>query len=138
MAEARTKPHAASVADHIAARASPAQQADRETQTSLLGGAPGAPPTMWGASIVGFGAYRYRYASGRTGESCLTGFAIRGRELVVYLLGESERQAALRARLGPHKMGKACLYFKRLADLDLGVLEELVKDSVAETRRRWP
>lgn len=91
---------------------------------------------MWGPSIVGFGSYSYKYESGRTGESCLTGFAVRGKELVVYLVAESPEQQALLARLGKHKMGKACLYFKRLADLDAKVLEALVAASVAETRRR--
>ncbi len=91
---------------------------------------------MWGPSIVGFGSYKYRYESGRTGESSLTGFAIRGKELVVYLAAESSEQIALLSRLGPHKIGKSCLYFKRLADLDAQVLEQLVSGSVAELKRR--
>lgn len=138
MAEAKTKPGVGSVADYIADRASPAQQADCERLTTLMRKVTGSPPTMWGPSIVGFGAYRYRYDSGRTGESCLTGFAVRGRELVVYLTAGGEKQTALLGRLGPHKMGKACLYIKRLDELDFGVLEQLVAGSVAETRRRWP
>ena len=93
-------------------------------------------PKMWGPSIVGYGSYSYRYESGRTGESCLTGFAVRGKELVVYLIAESPEQQALLSRLGKHKMGKACLYFKRLADLDTQVLETLIAESVAETARR--
>jgi hypothetical protein len=95
-------------------------------------------PKMWGPSIVGYGSYSYRYDSGRTGESCLTGFAVRGRELVVYLVADSPGQQALLERLGPYKMGKACLYIKRLADLDLAVLEALVSESVAEVKRRHP
>ena len=93
-------------------------------------------PKMWGPSIVGYGSYSYKYESGRTGESCLTGFAVRGKELVVYLVAESQEQRALLAKLGKHKMGKACLYFKRLADVDAKVLETLVSESVAETKRR--
>jgi hypothetical protein len=93
-------------------------------------------PRMWGPSIVGYGAYRYTYESGTTGESCLTGFAIRGKELVVYLVGEDPGQAALLAKLGKHRIGKACLYFKRLADLDLKVLEKLVAGSIEAVRRR--
>jgi hypothetical protein len=91
---------------------------------------------MWGPSIVGYGSYSYKYESGRTGESCLTGFAVRGKELVVYIVAESQEQQALLAKLGKHKMGKACLYFKRLADLDINVLEKLVSGSVAEIKRR--
>jgi hypothetical protein len=92
---------------------------------------------MWGPSIVGYGSYRYTYESGRTGAAPLAGFALRGRELVVYLLAEGEGQQTLLSRLGKHKMGKACLYFKRLADLDGSVLEQLVAGSVAEVKQRY-
>jgi hypothetical protein len=94
-------------------------------------------PKMWGPSIVGYGSYRYTYESGRTGEAPLAGFAIRGRELVVYLMAEREEQRSLLSRLGKHRMGKACLYFKQLADLDRSVLEKLVVGSVADVRRRY-
>ena len=91
---------------------------------------------MWGASIVGYGSYRYTYESGRTGEAPLTGFAIRGRQLVVYLVAEGDRQKFLLSKLGEHNISKSCLYFKKLADLDPSVLEQLVAGSVAEVRRR--
>jgi hypothetical protein len=93
-------------------------------------------PRMWGPSIVGFGSYRYAYESGRTGEAPLAGFAIRGRELVVYLSPDVLEQTSLLSKLGKHKTGKSCLYFKQLADLDTSVLEKLVVDSVTEARRR--
>ena len=93
---------------------------------------------MWGPSIVGYGSYTYRYESGRSGDACLTGFAVRGKDLVVYLIAENSVQVDLLAKLGRHKMGKACLYFKRLADLDVKVLEALIAGSVAEVRRRYP
>ena len=92
---------------------------------------------MWGPSIVGYGSYRYTYESGRTGEAPLTGFAIRGRELVVYISAEGQEQRSLLSRLGKHKMGKTCLYFKQLGDLDESVLERLVAGSVAGVRRRY-
>jgi hypothetical protein len=92
---------------------------------------------MWGPSIVGYGSHRYTYESGRTGEICLAGFAIRGRDLVIYLLPDAKGQDALRSRLGKHTMGKSCLYFRRLADLDKTVLEQLIADSVAEVKRRY-
>jgi hypothetical protein len=92
---------------------------------------------MWGPSIVGYGSYHYTYESGRTGDMCLAGFAIRGRELVVYLDAEGREQEALLSKLGKHKMGKSCLYFKRLTDLDKTVLEQLVANSVLKVTRRW-
>lgn len=93
---------------------------------------------MWGPSIVGFGSYTYRYESGHSGQAPLVGFAVRGRELVVYLLMDSAAQAALLGRLGRHRRGKVCLYLKRLADLDVEVLEALIAGSVREIERRYP
>jgi hypothetical protein len=136
MAEAKTKPHAASVEAYLASRASPEQLADAKALTTLLKRITKQPPTMWGPSIVGFGSYRYPLASGKTGESCATGFALRGKEMVLYLVAEGADQDKLLSQLGPHKMGKACLYFKRLADLDEAVLERLVLGSLAELKRR--
>lgn len=138
MAEAKTQPTAASVDAYVAARASEAQRADCQALMALLGKVTDEPPRMWGPSIVGYGSYRYTYESGRSGEACLTGFAIRGRELVLYLMADGEDQVALLSKLGTHKMGKSCLYFKRLADLNAGVLEQLVAGSVAKLRRRHP
>jgi Domain of unknown function (DU1801) len=136
MAENKTQPTEASVAEYVASRASAEQSLDCARLTALLKKVTKSEPRMWGPSIVGFGSYRYKYDSGREGESCLTGFAIRKSELVVYLTAESKEQASLLPQLGKHKMGKACLYFKRLADLDTAVLEKLVAGSVAEIRRR--
>lgn len=139
MPEAKTRPTPASVEDYLDARATPAQLADCRLLMDLLGRATGgATPTMWGPSIVGYGRYAYRYDSGRTGESCAIGFAIRGRELVVYLTAEAPEQAALLTRLGPHKLGKACLYLRGLAEIDLAVLEQLVTATLAELGRRYP
>lgn len=137
MSENKTRPTDASVEGYLASRANPQQQADCRVLMAMLERVTGCAPRMWGASIVGHGAYRYTYASGRTGEAPLAGFAIRGRELVVYLDCEASSQEALRAKLGPHRMGKSCLYFKRLADLDPAVLEAMVVDSIGQVRRRY-
>jgi hypothetical protein len=137
MAENKTKPTDASVDDYIAARGSEQQRADCRQLIALLKKVTKQPPRMWGPSIVGFGSYRYTYESGHSGEAPLAGFAIRGRDLVIYLAPEQEGRDALLARLGPHKMGKSCLYFKRLADLDLSVLQELVAGSIADAKRRY-
>ena len=88
--------------------------------------------------MVGFGSYHYKYASGHEGDSALTAFAARGRELVVYIAESFEGRDALLARLGQHRTGKVCVYMKRLANVDLEVLEKLVARSVADTKSRYP
>lgn len=137
MPENKTQPTDASVSDYIASRASDEQRADCVVLMATFQRLTGEPPTMWGPSIVGHGRYRYTYESGRSGEACLAAFAIRGRELVVYLSCDGQDQQALLARVGKHKMGKSCFYFKRLADLDTAVLEQLVAGSIAEVRRKY-
>lgn len=137
MPENKTKPTGASVAAYIDSRANTEQRADCRELMALLRKITGERPRMWGPSIVGYGSYRYTYESGRSGEMALAGFAIRGRDLVVYLDAEGERQQALLARLGKHSMGKSCLYFRRLADLDTGVLERLIAGSIARVRARF-
>jgi hypothetical protein len=137
MAEAKTKPTDSSVHEYLASRASNSQLADSRSLLALLQRVTGHEPRMWGSSIVGFGSYRYPLASGKLGESCATGFAVRGSELVVYLVAEGVDQPALLAKLGKHKFGKSCLYFKRLADLDQHVLEQLVTGALAEVERRY-
>lgn len=137
MAENKTKPTAASVDDYIASRANEQQHADCQTLMTLFKKVTRQPPKMWGPSIVGYGSYRYTYESGRTGEGPLASFAIRGRDIVIYLLGEGKTQSQLLSKLGKHKMTGCCLYFKRLSDLDYPVLEKLVTNSVAEMKRRY-
>ena len=137
MAENKTKPTDASVEGYIASRASEQQRIDCRELMALLEKVTQQQPRMWGPSIVGYGSYKYTYDSGRTGESPLAGFAIRGRELVVYLMAEGEKQRSLLRKVGKHKMTKSCLYFKRLADLDKSVLEKLVVGSISEARQRY-
>lgn len=137
MAENKTRFTGGSVADYIASRANPQQRTDCRALMALLRKITRQPPRMWGPSIVGYGSFRYTYESGHSGEAPLAGFAIRGRDLVVYLDAESDRQKALLARLGKHTMGKSCLYFRQLADIDTSVLERLVVGSIAEARRRY-
>jgi len=93
---------------------------------------------MWGPSIVGFGSYHYKYASGHEGDSALAGFAVRGREFVVYIAESFEGRDALLAKLGEHRTGKVCVYFRRLANVDVKVLETLVDRSIADMKRRYP
>lgn len=137
MAENKTKPTAASIEDYIASRASEQQRIDCHELMALLKKITHQQPKMWGPSIVGYGSYKYIYDSGRTGEAPLAGFAIRGRELVVYLMAEGAKQQALLSKLGKHRFGKACLYFKRLADLDQSVLEKLIVGSISDVKQQW-
>ena len=135
MVENKTKATAASVDEYIASRANEQQFADCRVLMALLKKLTKQSPKMWGPSIVGYGSYRYTYESGRTGEAPLAGFAIRGRELVVYLDCEGS-ESSLLPKIGKHRKSKACLYFKQLADLDVAVLEQLVAESIAGVKCR--
>ena len=134
----RTKPTEVSAESHIAAITNEGQRTDAQTLVALMRRITRREPRMWGPSIVGFGSYHYKYASGHEGESALAAFAARGSELVVYIAEGFEGRDVLLARLGKHKTGKVCVYIRRLANVDLKVLETLVAQSIADTRRRYP
>jgi len=136
MAENKTKATAASVAAHLAAIPDEARRRDCEVLAQLMARATNEPPRMWGPSIVGFGSYHYTYESGREGDSCLVGFASRKGDISVYLTGSFPEREALLAKLGRHKLAKACLYLRRLVDVDLAVLEQLVARSAASVKER--
>jgi hypothetical protein len=136
MAENKTRSTDASVDEYLASRAKDGQVDDCRALMQLLKRITKLAPRMWGPSIVGYGSYRYTYESGRSGEAPLAGFAIRGRDLVVYLdCGDTERP--LLDRLGKHTMGKSCLYLRHLADVDVSVLEQLLVSSIANLRSRY-
>lgn len=97
----------------------------------LMGEVTGAEPKMWGASIIGFGEYHYKYASGKEGDWMITGFSPRKQNLTLYIMAGFDRYDELLAKLGKHSIGKSCLYIKRLADVDTDVLRQLVEASVA-------
>jgi hypothetical protein len=134
----KTKPTEVSVESHIAAVANEEQRNDAQTLVALMRRVTKQEPRMWGPSIVGFGSYHYKYASGHEGDSALAAFAVRGSGLVVYIEADFEGRDVLLAKLGKHKTGKVCVYIRRLANVDLKVLETLVARSVAETKRRYP
>ena len=140
MAEAKTKPTKVSVRSYLNAIEDPARRADCETIAALMERVTGCPPVMWGPSIVGFDTYHYKYESGREGDSCVVGFSSRKGDISVYIMAGNEEAAtkALLAKLGKHKTAKACLYIKRMSDVDESVLEKLVAKSVASTRKRYP
>ena len=137
MAEAKTKKTKASVATFLAKIDDPARRADCNTIAEMMQRITGEPPAMWGDAIVGFGMYRYAYASGQSGDWPVIAFSPRKGDISVYLLPDFPKKQALLAKLGTHKSGKSCLYLKRLAGIDLDVLEELVEESVKgmETQR---
>jgi hypothetical protein len=126
VAEPKTTKTQASVAGFLAAVADPQRRADAEAVTALMAEVTGAEPTMWGSSIVGFGTYHYRYATGREGDWPAIGLSPRKQSLTIYLSAGFDGYDDLLARLGPHSTGKSCLYIKRLSDVDEGVLRELV------------
>ena len=138
MAEVKTKPTGLSVRTYIDAIEDETRRKDCKAISALMKRVTGCAPTMWGPSIVGFGSYHYEYASGHSGDSCLVGFSSRKGDISVYLMPGIEGGDVLFAALGKHKRGKACLYIRRLADVRLPVLEELVARSFAETRRQYP
>jgi hypothetical protein len=126
----------ASVEEYIANIADEGRRADCAALAKLMSAVTRKPPKMWGTAIVGFGQYHYKYDSGREGDMCLAGFSSRKADLTVYVF--TEGQDALLAKLGKHKRSKACLYLKRLADVDEAVLKKLIAASVAEVKRRYP
>ena len=138
MAETKTRPTGEDVAAFLDKVADPKRREDGKALCALMGEVTGEPPKLWGPSIIGFGRYHYRYASGHEGDAPIAGFSPRAKELVVYLYCYGEWSEALLARLGRHKAGKACLYIKSLADIDQAVLAELIVRSADEVRKRYP
>ena len=132
MAEIKTKATQESVDGFIAAVEKPVRRADAEILRNLMERVTGEQAVMWGPTIIGFGRYHYRYASGHEGEMCRIGYSPRSANLVLYVGGFPEYDDLL-AQLGKHKRSKACLYLNKLADVDLDVLEEIVRRTFAAT-----
>jgi Domain of unknown function (DU1801) len=129
------RPAGTSVAAFLASVPDQQRRADAERLCALMREVTGEPPVMWGTSIIGFGSYHYRYASGHEGDSALVSFSPRKQHLVLYLAVDFEtRYPAAMARLGPHRTGKGCLYLRRLADVDRDALRELIGGSVGVHR----
>lgn len=137
MAELKTKATTRDVADFLTSVDNPVRRADAEQMIALMERVTGEPATMWGPSIIGFGQYHYRYESGHEGDMCRIGFSPRTPNLVLYVAAYDGRDAHL-ARLGKHKTGKGCLYVNKLGDVDMAVLEELVRDGWAYMAKAYP
>ena len=132
MAETKTRPTDASVDAFLGGVANPVRRSDGKALRAMMERATGEPAVMWGPSIVGFGSYHYRYASGHEGDSPRVGFSPRSANLVLYVGGFAQYEALL-AKLGKHKKSTACLYLNKLADVDLDVLEEIARRTYATT-----
>jgi hypothetical protein len=130
----KTQPTDASVAAFVAGIADERQRADSERLIAVMSDVTGEPATMWGPSIIGFGSYHYRYASGREGDAPLVGFSPRRSALTLYASADDDVRAKLLARLGPHKVGKGCVYVKRLSDVDEQALADLIRAGATFTR----
>lgn len=138
MAELKTKPTGVAVDAFLDAVPNPQRREDGKRVRAMMERLSGQPAAMWGPSIIGFGSYHYKYDSGHEGTMCRLGFSPRKAELVLYVLTGTEDQEALLARLGKHKTGKACLYIKRLSDVDEAVLEELIAEALAYMAEKYP
>ena len=140
MYEAKTKPTTSAFKDYLAGIEDETRRRDCIVIAEMMERVTGCAPVMWGPSIVGFDSYHYKYASGHEGDASVVGFSSGKAQLSLYLISGYEAPATKERlnRLGKHKLGKACLYIKRLSDVDLVVLEELVAASAEDTRRRYP
>ncbi len=129
MSANKTRPEQTDVAAFLDG-VEPKRRDDARTLCALLAEVTGQPPVIWGASMIGFGSYHYRYASGREGDTFITGFSPRKQNLTLYIVDGFERHAERLAQLGPHTLGKSCLYLKSLRDVDLAVLRAIVAESI--------
>lgn len=138
MAENKTKQTNASVDKFINSLKDETEREDCYRIIKIMKSVTKEEPKMWGPSIIGFGTYHYKYASGREGDSCLTGFSPRKQNLTIYLMGGFEKQKAQLKKLGKYKTSKVCLYIKSLKDVDVKILKEMISISVKETKKLYP
>jgi hypothetical protein len=134
MAEAKTKPTNHSVEEFLNKIPEPERRADCFAVAKMLEEITGEKPKMWGPSIVGFGSYHYKYASGREGDWPMTGFSPRKKDLTLYLMMGFEKHGELMEKLGKHSSSKSCLYIKRLSDVHVPTLKKLIKVSLKDLK----
>ena len=136
MADPKTKPTKIAVEAFLKTVAGEDRRNDCLALIDVMRKATKAPPVMWGTSIIGFGAYRYEYESGREGDWPVIGLSPRKRNLTLYIMPGFEEFGDLLEKLGKHSTGKACLYIKRLADIDMAVLTTIVARSIAKMKKK--
>ncbi|MFM8174023.1 MAG: DUF1801 domain-containing protein [Pirellulaceae bacterium] len=137
MSDAKTRPTDQSVEAFLSSVEDPAKQADCRQMVSIMSKVTKSSPVLWGDSLVGFGVYHYRYASGHEGDWPLTAFAPRKRGLAIYLNCSLESEGELLQRLGKFKHGKSCLNVRSLEDIDLKVLAQLIRNSVSSLKKQY-
>lgn len=137
MAENKTKPAKASVTDFINSIEDKQKRADAKKVSAMMRRATGSRAKMWGSSIVGFGEYHYKYDSGREGDFMISGFSPRKQALTIYIMAGFDRFENLMKKLGNYKIGKSCLYVRRLSDIDEKVLQKLIDGSVKYMRKTY-
>jgi hypothetical protein len=137
MAEQKTLPGEESVEDFLRAIDEPTKRADSLALNEIFCSITGEVPRLWAGNMIGYGAYRYTYPSGHSGFSFVTGFSPRKSALSIYLHGLMYEKNPLFEKLGKHKMGKGCLYVKKLADIDESVLRKLISESVEAIRNKY-
>lgn len=136
--EAKTKPETKSVQAFIDAVEPQKRRNEAQILLALMKQMTGDEAVMWGPSIIGFGTYDYKYESGHSGTSMRIGYSPRKAALTLYLVQGFENHAGPLARLGPHEIGKSCLYIKDLAKVDQNVLKEIIELSITEMNNRYP
>ena len=130
MAQLKTQPTDHNVVDFLNGVENAKRREDSFEVLALMREITGEEPLMWGSSIIGFGCYQYKYASGHAGEWFVTGFSPRKQALTLYIMSGFSEYDELLSRLGKHTTGKACLYIKKIEDVDMNVLRELIEKSV--------
>ena len=136
MPEQKTKPTKVRVTDFIASLPDERRRAEARTLLKVFRAATGKRAVMWGPSIIGYGRYHYKYASGHEGDCCIAGFSPRKAALSVYIMAGFAEYRPLLKQLGPHKKSVGCLYLRSLDGIDLKVLERMIRKSVADVRKR--
>ncbi|WP_050604125.1 DUF1801 domain-containing protein [Ruegeria sp. 6PALISEP08] len=134
----KTLPTDQSVADFLATVQPTRRAEEARSLDKLFRATTGFAPVMWGPSIIGYGRYHYRYKSGREGDFLATGFSPRKSALVIYIMPGYADFGEIMTRLGKHKLGKSCLYVNKLADIDTGVLSELIRAGLDDLNRLGP
>ncbi|UWQ32245.1 DUF1801 domain-containing protein [Leisingera sp. M527] len=138
MSQNKTVPTGASVADFLATVEPERKAVEAQELDALFRQSTGFTPQMWGPSIIGYGRYHYRYATGREGDFLATGFSPRKARHSIYIMPGYQDYGAILARLGKHKLGRSCLYVNKLADIDLEVLAELIRTGLKDLNAIWP
>lgn len=138
MAEIKTKPTQINVAEFIDAVENPVRREEAKIVCAMMERITGEPAKMWGPSIIGFGSYHYKYDSGHEGTMCRLGFSPRKAQLVLYILTGAAAEGERLARLGKHTTGKSCLYIRKLAEVDMAVLEEMTRAALAWMNEKYP